>query len=100
MVKIEFANNPYKLQSALKELNKIHVVNKSLHEIKQGIMIDYTGEFEMVGSLKVADQIRQTHHRFRAIDDYEAYINFVNEGYDSEDSIFHGYFLQNQHSSI
>ena len=40
LVKIKYANNPNKLQSESKELNKIHVVNKNLHEIKQEILLD------------------------------------------------------------
>ena len=54
-------------------------------------MQDYEGEFEMVGNLQVGDQIRQTHIRFRNISDYEAYINAIDQDYDSEDSIFNGY---------
>ena len=72
LVKFKLANNPNKLQSELKELNKIQVVNKKLHEIKQEILMDYTGQFEMVGISKVGDQIRQTLIRFRNITDYEA----------------------------
>ena len=64
LVNIKSANNPNKLHSALKELNKIQVVNKNLHEIKQELLLDYTGEFEKLGNLKVGDQIRQTHIRF------------------------------------
>ena len=64
LINIKYANNPNKLQSELKELNKIHIINKNLHEIKIEILLDYTGEFEMVGNLKVGDQIRQTHIRF------------------------------------
>ena len=94
LVNIKYANNPNKLQSELKELNKIHVVNKNLHEIKQEFLEDYTGEFEMVGNLKVGDQIRQTHIRFRNISDYEAYINAIDEGYDAEDAIFKGYIYK------
>ena len=67
LVNIKYANDANKLQSALKELNKIQVVNKNLHEIKHEILIDYEGVFEMVGFLKVGDQIRQTHIRFRNI---------------------------------
>ena len=37
LINIKYANNPNKLQSALKELNKIHVINKNLHEIKNEI---------------------------------------------------------------
>ena len=44
----------------------------------------------MVGNLKVGDQIRQTHIRFRNMDDFEAYINAIDEGYDAEDAIFNG----------
>ena len=95
LVKIKYANNPNKLQSALKELNKIQVVNKNLHEIKQEIIKDYVGEVELVGSLKVGDQIRQTHIRCRNVTDYEAYINSIDEGYDAEDAIFNGYIYKN-----
>ena len=49
----------------------------------------------MVGNLKVSDQIRQTHIRFRNIDDFEAYINAIDEGYDAEDAIFKGYNYKN-----
>ena len=90
LVKIKYADNPKKLQSELKELNKFQVVNKNLHEIKQEILIDYNGEFEMVDKLKVGNQIRQTHIRFRNMDDSESYINSLDEGYDADDCIFNG----------
>ena len=64
---------------------------KNLHEIKQEKLVDFTGEFEMIGNLKVGDQIRQTHSRFRIISDYEAYINAIDQDYESKDSIFNGY---------
>ena len=94
LVNIKYANDSNKLNNALKELNKIQVVNKNLHEIKQEILIDYEGEFEMVGNLKVGDQIRQTHIRFRNMDDFEAYINSIDEGYDADDCIFIGYIYK------
>ena len=90
LVNIKYANNPNKLQSELKELNKIQVIDKNLHEIKQEILIDYVGEFEMLGNLKVGDQIRQTKIRFRNMDDFEAYINSIDQDYDSDDAIFNG----------
>ena len=93
LVKIKYANNPNELQSALKELNKIQVINEKFYEIKQEIL-DYTDEFEMVGNLKVGDQITQTHIRFRNISDYEAYINAIDQDYDSEDAIFNGYIYK------
>ena len=91
LVKFKYANNPNKLQSALEEINKIQIVNKNLHEIKKGILLDYIGEFEMVGNLKVGDQIRQTHIRFRTMDDFEAHINSLDEGHDADDAIFSRY---------
>ena len=45
----------------------------------------------MAGNLKVGDQIRQTHSRFRNIGELESYINSVDQGYESEDSTFNGY---------
>ena len=75
-------------------MNRIQVVNKKLHEIRQEILMDYTGEFEMVGNMKVGDQIRQTLIRFGNIADYEAYINAIDEGYDAEDAIFKGYIYK------
>ena len=42
----------------------------------------------MVGNLKVGDQIRQTHIRFRNIGDIEFYINSIDGGYDAGDAIF------------
>ena len=83
-----------KLQSELKELNKIHDVDKNLHEIKNEILLDYTVEFEMVGELSIADHIRQTHIRFRNINDYEADINAIDQVYESEDAIFNGYIYK------
>ena len=83
-----------KLQSELKELNKFHVIDKNLQEIKKEILLDYVGEFEMVGKLKIGDQIRQTHIRFRNMDDFEAYTNAIDEGYEAQDAIFNGYFYK------
>ena len=94
LVRIKYANNPNKLQSALKELNKIQVIKKNLLEIKQEILVGYTGEFEKVGSLKLGNQIRQTHIRFRNMDDFESYINAIDDGYDAEDAIFNGYIYK------
>ena len=94
MAKIKYSNNPKNLQSELKELKKIHVVNKNLHEVKQDKLVDYAGEFEMVGNLKVNDQIRQTLISFRNINDYEAYNDAIDQDYDWEDAIFNGYIYK------
>ena len=56
----------------MRELNKIQVFDKNLHEVKNEILLDYIGAFEMIGNLKVGDQIRQSNNRFRNMNDFEA----------------------------
>ena len=65
-----------------------------IYEIEQERLVDYTGEFEMVGKLSVGDQIRETQFRFRNITDYEANINAIDQDYESEESIFNGYIYK------
>ena len=72
LVRIKYADKPAKLESAVRELSKIQVINKNLHEIRDEILLDYVGAFELVGNLKVGDEVRQTHSRFRNISDIEA----------------------------
>ena len=40
LVNIKYANDPNKLENALKELNKIQVIDKNLHEIKNEMLLD------------------------------------------------------------
>ena len=94
LVNIKYANDPNKSENALKELNKIQVIDKNLHEIKNEILQDYDGTFEMVGTLLVGDQLRQTHIKFRNMDDFESYINSIDQDYDTDDSIFNGYIYK------
>ena len=94
LVRNMYSNDPNKLENALKELNKIQVFNKNLHEIKHEILLEYQGVFEMVGNLKVGDQIRQTHIRFGNIEDFEAYINSIDQDYVSDDLAFNGYIYK------
>ena len=93
-VRIKYADKPDKPESALKELNKIQVIVKNLHEIKNELLRDYVDAFEMVGNLKVGDQIRQTHSRFRNVDDYESFINSIDQDCDPEAAIFNGYIYK------
>ena len=94
LVNIKYTNSPMKLENALRDLNKMQVIDKNLHEIKNELLLDYEGVFEMIGNLKIGDQIRQTHVRFKNILDYEAYINSIDQDYDSDDSIFNGYIYK------
>ena len=45
----------------------------------------------MVVQLSVGDQIRQSHIIFKIINDYQAYIISMDEGYDAGDSFVNGY---------
>ena len=89
LVRIKYADKPDKLESVLKELDKIQVIDKNLHEIKNEIFLDYVGAFEMVGNLKVGDQVRQTNFRFRNMDDFESYVNSIDQDYDSNSQRLH-----------
>ena len=95
IVNLKYANDPNKKENALKELNKIEVIDKNLHEIKNEILQDYDGIFEMIGTLIVGDQLRQTHIRFRKMIDFENFINSIDQDYDSDDAIFNGYIYKN-----
>ena len=91
LVKIKYCNNPNKVQIVLKELNIIQFVDENLHEIKIEMLGDYTGEFELIGGLRIGGQVRTTHIRFRNMDDFESYINAIDQDYKSEDANFNGY---------
>ena len=54
----------------------------------------------MVGRLKVGDHIRDTRVKFRNNSDYEAYINRIDQNYESDDAVFNGYIYKNKYSSI
>ena len=64
LVRIKYANNPNKLESALRELNRIEGIDENLHEFKNEKFLDYVGAFDLVGNLKIGDQLRQTNIRF------------------------------------
>ena len=94
LVNIRYASDPKKLENALKELNKIEVFDENLHEIKYEILEDYEGVYELIGTLIVGDQTKQTHIRFRNMDAFESYINKIDDGYDADDTIFNGYIYK------
>ena len=91
LVKIKNVNNPNLLESKLKRLNKIQVVDEKLHEFKNEILRGYGGEYKLFGKLTVGDQIRETHIRFRNTPHYEPYKNAIDEEYDADDAIFNGH---------
>ena len=67
----------------------------NLHEIKNQILEDYTGDFELIGSMLVGEKEQKTNIMFKNVDDFEHYINAIdNSGYDSEDVIFTGWLYK------
>ena len=72
--------------------NKIYVNGLNLHETKNEILEDYTGDFESIGSMLIGEIEKKTNIRFEIVDDFETYINALdNGGYDSEDVLFTGW---------
>ena len=71
--------------------NKIYVNNLNLHEIKNEILQDYTGDFELNGEMIIGSIKRKTNVRFKNMNDFENYINAIDIDYDSEDVTFTGY---------
>ena len=75
--------------------NRKYVNGLNLHEIKNEILEDYTGDFELIGSMLVGEVEQKTNIRFKNVDDFESYINAIdNSGYDSEDVIFTGWLYK------
>ena len=55
-----------------------------MHDIKKETLVDYTGDSEIVGSLIIGESFRNTHIRYKNLDDYEAYFNSIDVAYISE----------------
>ena len=72
-----------------------YVNGLNLHEIKNEILEDYTGDFELIGSMLIGELELETNFRFKNVDVFESYINAIdNSGYDSEDVIFKGWLYK------
>ena len=71
--------------------NKIYVKTLKLHEIKDEILQDYTGDFESNGLMIIGHVEHKANIRFKNMDDFENYINAIDVDYDSEDVTFTGY---------
>ena len=65
-----------------------------MHEIKNEILPDYTGDFELNGKMIIGPIEHKTNIRFKNMDDYESYINAIDIDYDSEDVTFTGYIYK------
>ena len=73
---------------------KIYVNKLNLHEIKNEILQDYTGEFELKGLMIIGYKELETNSRFKNMDHFENYINTIDVDCNSEDVIFTGYMYK------
>ena len=73
--------------------DNIYVNNLNLHEIKNEILEDYTGDFELIGKMIIGPIEHKTNIRFKNMDDFERYINAIDIDYDSEDVFLMGMFI-------
>ena len=71
--------------------NKKYVYGLNSHEIRNEILEDYEGDFELNGSMLIGELEQRTNHRFKIVDDFESYINTIDVDYDSEDVTFTGF---------
>ena len=71
--------------------NKLYVNNLNLHGIKNEVLQDYTGDFELNGKMIIGPNEYKTNIRFKNMNDFERYLNAIDIDYDSEDVSFTGY---------
>ena len=75
--------------------NRKYVNGLNLHENKNEILENYTGDFELIGSMLVGEIEQKTNIRFKNVDDFEIYsIAIDNSGYDSDDVFFTGWLYK------
>ena len=74
--------------------NKIYVNGLNLHEIRNQILQDYTGDFELSGLMIIGPIEHKIIIRFKKMDDFESYINAIDVDYDSKDVTFTGYIYK------
>ena len=74
----------------LASFKKVYVTGINLHEIKIEILLDYTGDFELIGLMVAGPVKRKTKITFE-LDDFGSFIFAIENDYDSEDVTFTGY---------
>ena len=74
--------------------NKIYVNSLNLHENKNEILQDYTGDFELNGKMNIGPVEHKTNIGFKNMDDFERHINAIDIDYNSEDVTFTGYLYK------
>ena len=77
----------------LAPINKINVNCSTLHEIRSENLEDYTGVFQLIGSVLIGEIEQETNIRFKNIDEFENSFNAIDVDYDFENGIFTGWLL-------
>ena len=79
----------------LASTNKIFVNSLFLHEVKNETLLDYAGDFELIGSMLIGDIKQKAKNRFKNIDVLSTYNNSIEKGSnDSDDAIFKGWLFK------
>ena len=74
--------------------NKLYVNSLNLHGTKIETLEEFTGDFEMIGSMLIGQIEQKTNLTFKIFDDFEAYNKALDVDYDSKDVIFTGWFYK------
>ena len=72
----------------------MYINGLNLHEIKSENFFDYTGDFDLNGSMVIGPVEQKTNLSYKSLDDFERYINETDISYDSEDNILTGYIFK------
>ena len=48
-----------------------------LHEMKNEILEEYSGDFELIGSMLIGEIEQKTNNRFKIFEDFETYANAI-----------------------
>ena len=73
---------------------KMYVNSLNLHEIRNEILQDYTGNFVLSGIFIILPVEHKTNIRFKNTDDFESYLNAIDIDFDRGDVAFTGYVFK------
>ena len=65
-----------------------------MHQTKSEKIFDFTGDFELIGFMLIAELERRTNSKFKTIDDFETYNNAIGVDYNGGDVILTGWLYK------
>ena len=81
--------------SELATTNKSYVNGLKLHENKNDILEDDRGGFELIGSMLIGELEQKTNIRFKKTDDFETFVNAIDNGGDNSEDVTFTKWLYN-----